>query len=309
MSARAGREIIRLPLGESRLAARRRALLGDSSRRSASSVAGAGQRSPRYRIAPRLPVRGRRGPCQGADGGSAQRQRTTAGSGAGADRCRRHLVHGAAASVSEGAAAIFRADRLARNARCHPIATRIYRTRGCNSGWDHPPISWPIRSRADARSMWSRSCREPGTRRAGALLGDALELKNAFAASRWPGPARMMINAVDGWRKWALFTLPEGGEWTSGAIGLLGDATHAMLPFAAQGAGMAIEDAAVLAKCLERGPRRHRGDRGCGAEALCAAAPDPRGAGAAHRTQLGANLPSHRTRRIGARPHDQGLGR
>jgi salicylate hydroxylase len=31
---------------------------------------------------------------------------------------------------------------------------------------------------------------------------------------------------------------------------LLGDAAHAMLPFAAQGAGMAIEDAAVLAKCL-----------------------------------------------------------
>ena len=80
--------------------------------------------------------------------------------------------------------------------------------------------------------------------------GDGLELKNAFAASRWPGPARMMINAVDSWRKWALFTLPGGGEWTSGAIGLLGDAAHAMLPFAAQGAGMAIEDAAVLAKCL-----------------------------------------------------------
>ena len=80
--------------------------------------------------------------------------------------------------------------------------------------------------------------------------GDGLELKNAFAASHWPGPARMMINAVDSWRKWALFTLPGGGEWTSGAIGLLGDAAHAMLPFAAQGAGMAIEDAAVLAKCL-----------------------------------------------------------
>ena len=66
----------------------------------------------------------------------------------------------------------------------------------------------------------------------------------------WPGPARMMIGAVDDWRKWALFTVPEGGQWTDGAIALLGDAAHAMLPFAAQGAGMAIEDAAVLAKCL-----------------------------------------------------------
>ena len=80
--------------------------------------------------------------------------------------------------------------------------------------------------------------------------GDGNELKNIFAAPTWPGPARMVIGAVDGWRKFALFTLPDGGEWTGGAIALLGDAAHAMLPFAAQGAGMAIEDAAVLGKCL-----------------------------------------------------------
>jgi salicylate hydroxylase len=80
--------------------------------------------------------------------------------------------------------------------------------------------------------------------------GETHEIKNAFASTRWPSNARMMIGAVDGWRKWALFTVPDGGEWTKGAIALLGDAAHAMLPFAAQGAGMAIEDAAVLAKCL-----------------------------------------------------------
>ena len=79
------------------------------------------------------------------------------------------------------------------------------------------------------------------------------EIKDVFSASQWPGTARMMIGAVDEWRKWALFTVP-GGEWTDGAIALLGDAAHAMLPFAAQGAGMAIEDAAVLAKVLGDGP-------------------------------------------------------
>jgi salicylate hydroxylase len=83
--------------------------------------------------------------------------------------------------------------------------------------------------------------------------GDGNELKNVYAAPTWPGPARMMIGAVDGWRKFALYTVPDGGEWTKGAIALLGDAAHAMLPFAAQGAGMAIEDAAVLAKCLAEG--------------------------------------------------------
>jgi salicylate hydroxylase len=80
--------------------------------------------------------------------------------------------------------------------------------------------------------------------------GEGQELKSIFDASRWPGPARMLIGAVDVWQRWALFTMPEDVEWTSGSIALLGDAAHAMLPFAAQGAGMAVEDAAVLAKVL-----------------------------------------------------------
>jgi salicylate hydroxylase len=79
---------------------------------------------------------------------------------------------------------------------------------------------------------------------------EANELKGVLRSPTWPGPARMLIGAVDSWRKFALFTVPDGGGWTNNSIALLGDAAHAMLPFAAQGAGMAIEDAAVLAKCL-----------------------------------------------------------
>jgi len=91
----------------------------------------------------------------------------------------------------------------------------------------------------------------PGTwnRPGWSAAGDANEIKNAFSA-RWPATARMLVSAVDEWRRWALFTVPDPGEWSEGAIALLGDAAHAMLPFAAQGAGMAIEDAAVLAKVL-----------------------------------------------------------
>jgi salicylate hydroxylase len=113
----------------------------------------------------------------------------------------------------------------------------------------------------------------PGTwnRPGWSAAGEAAEIKNAFASAVWPSSARMMIGAVDDWRKWALFDVPEGGEWTDGAIALLGDAAHSMLPFAAQGAAMAIEDAAVLAKCLaqihnEGGPTivaaMHRYERG-----------------------------------------------
>lgn len=92
----------------------------------------------------------------------------------------------------------------------------------------------------------------PGTwnRPGWSTAGDPFEVMEAFPAPRWPGPARMMLTAVDSWRKWALFGVPDGCDWSKGSIALLGDAVHAMLPFAAQGAGMAIEDAAVLAKHL-----------------------------------------------------------
>ncbi len=81
--------------------------------------------------------------------------------------------------------------------------------------------------------------------------GDAAEIVQEFVPPHWPIAARMLIGAVDGWRKWALFAIQDGGVWGEGSVALLGDASHAMLPFAAQGAGMAIEDAAVVAKCLE----------------------------------------------------------
>lgn len=80
--------------------------------------------------------------------------------------------------------------------------------------------------------------------------GDPREVMDAFAAPRWPPPARMLLAPVDGWRKWALFGVPDGCPWSKGPVALLGDSVHAMLPFAAQGAGMAIEDAAVLARHL-----------------------------------------------------------
>ena len=52
--------------------------------------------------------------------------------------------------------------------------------------------------------------------------------------------------------KWALFDRPPMPQWGKGCITLLGDACHPTLPFMAQGAAMAIEDAAVLAACLSQ---------------------------------------------------------
>ena len=50
--------------------------------------------------------------------------------------------------------------------------------------------------------------------------------------------------------KWALHDRAPMPRWGQGAVTLLGDACHPTLPFMAQGAAMAIEDAAVLAGCL-----------------------------------------------------------
>jgi salicylate hydroxylase len=80
--------------------------------------------------------------------------------------------------------------------------------------------------------------------------GDPAEIRARFPSSHWPPAARTLIDTVEGWRRWALFTMKDGGVWSKGPVALLGDASHGMLPFAAQGAGMAIEDAAVLAACL-----------------------------------------------------------
>jgi salicylate hydroxylase len=53
------------------------------------------------------------------------------------------------------------------------------------------------------------------------------------------------------YRKWALHRLSVLPRWTEGRICLIGDAAHPMLPHLAQGGAMAIEDALILARCLD----------------------------------------------------------
>ena len=70
------------------------------------------------------------------------------------------------------------------------------------------------------------------------------------------GPLRDLINAIDAWRLWPLSIRPpmrSAREHALGRVALLGDAAHPMLPYLAQGAGMAIEDAAVLAMSMGDG--------------------------------------------------------
>ncbi len=72
--------------------------------------------------------------------------------------------------------------------------------------------------------------------------------------SDWAEPVRRLIGAASDWRKWPLFDRPPLAGWSRGAVTLLGDAAHPMLPFLAQGAAQSIEDAAVLADCAMAHP-------------------------------------------------------
>lgn len=98
---------------------------------------------------------------------------------------------------------------------------------------------------------------------------NAADLRRSMAATC--APLNDLIHAIERWRLWPLsIRQPMQGahQQAKGRVALLGDAAHPMVPYLAQGAGMAIEDAFVLARELS----------GCGlfapAAGGAAAAPD-----------------------------------
>jgi salicylate hydroxylase len=83
------------------------------------------------------------------------------------------------------------------------------------------------------------------------------EVLERFPAAAWAPAARELMATPERWQKWALYDRKPSASWGCGPVTLLGDAAHPMLPFLAQGAAMAIEDASILARELARSP----GDR------------------------------------------------
>jgi salicylate hydroxylase len=71
----------------------------------------------------------------------------------------------------------------------------------------------------------------------------------------WDDRLRRLIVSASSTKRWAMYDRDPIERWTEGRITLLGDAAHAMLPFFAQGAAQAIEDAFVLAGCLRNADR------------------------------------------------------
>ncbi len=81
-----------------------------------------------------------------------------------------------------------------------------------------------------------------------------IELLPRLPAARWAPQARALTRQPEAWLKWALYDRRPLLSMSQGAAALLGDAAHPMLPYLAQGAAMAIEDAVVAARSLARMP-------------------------------------------------------
>lgn len=79
--------------------------------------------------------------------------------------------------------------------------------------------------------------------------GDLDELRASFAG--FHAEVQAVLNAASEVHKWALFERDPLPRWGEERLVLLGDACHPMTPYMAQGAASALEDAMVLARCLE----------------------------------------------------------
>lgn len=86
------------------------------------------------------------------------------------------------------------------------------------------------------------------TKESWSAKGDPDELRDAYAD--FHSDVRAVLDACQDCHKWAILEREPLPTWSDGRAVLLGDACHPMTPYMAQGAATAIEDAAILARCI-----------------------------------------------------------
>jgi salicylate hydroxylase len=160
-------------------------------------------------------------------------------------RIRRQLFGGDAPSFSGCLAwrGVIPAERLPQRLR-RPVATN----------WIGPGghvIHYPLR-RGELVNFVGIVERDDWTVESWTAAGSVAECERDFAG--WHDDVHQLIRSVELPYKWALMQREPLQQWSRGRVTLLGDACHPTLPFLAQGAGMAIEDGAMLARCLGPGP-------------------------------------------------------
>lgn len=107
-------------------------------------------------------------------------------------------------------------------------------------------VHYPVRGGKDLNVV---AVTEGGAERQGwNQTGSAETLLAGF--TRWTKDSKSLLERASAWRSWSLYRLAPLRRFSAGRIVLLGDAAHPVLPYLAQGAALAIEDAVTLAACI-----------------------------------------------------------
>ena len=110
-------------------------------------------------------------------------------------------------------------------------------------------LHYPVR-RGELMNFVSMSERTDWQVESWSTAGEKQELRNDFRG--WHADVQLMIDEIETPYKWAMMIREPMGAWSKGRITLLGDACHPTLPFLGQGGVMSIEDAYVVAACLDK---------------------------------------------------------
>jgi salicylate hydroxylase len=121
-------------------------------------------------------------------------------------------------------------------------------------GRDAHLVHYPVRAGAMINIVAIVSDRWQG--QSWSEIGMRDDLLARFDPAEWNAAARALLNVPDHWLKWTLYDRAPIRSAGAGLVTLLGDAAHPVLPFLAQGAALAIEDAWVLAELLAAMPER-----------------------------------------------------
>jgi len=113
---------------------------------------------------------------------------------------------------------------------------------------DRQIVTFPL-SRGEEIFVFATTPKTDWTDEGWTLPGDLAELRAAYAD--FHPEARALLDACTEATRSALHVREPMPRWSRGHVTILGDAAHPMVPFMAQGACMAIEDAIVLARALE----------------------------------------------------------
>lgn len=123
----------------------------------------------------------------------------------------------------------------------------------CTTSWCGPDahlVGYPIRDGEMYNIVVCATSYNETTDAEWVVSGDNSELCKRF--SGWEGRVRKLCALTGDFLKWRLCDLPDLSRWVhpSGKAALLGDSCHPMLPYLAQGAAQAFEDAATLRQVL-----------------------------------------------------------